>query len=122
MEKEISTYKPQQLENYVGRLQERQKDTVNRFKVGDIVTPIYINQDGFYGVVIDVLPAIGKIVVDYNGSVSQHDPSDVRVVVWQAVKETDFKNRSDVAFGIKTARRGTVTGTSRKIFSSKRGR
>lgn len=82
-----------QPKNYAGEIQERQKAIVDRFKVGDLVTSFFAAGDDFYGIVISVNPEISKIMVDYNGTVIQQDPSDIRVVLWQAKDEKDFIKR-----------------------------
>jgi len=58
---------------------------VEKFKVGDLVAPYYAPMGDFYGVVIDVNPKEEKVYVDYNGTIRQQDPDEIRVVLYQRI-------------------------------------
>ena len=83
-----------EMPNYVDRLQDSKRRILDRFKIGDLVVPYYGAANGFYGVVIDIDKNICKLYVDFNGTVTQVDPQNVRVDIRQAVLEgEDFIER-----------------------------
>jgi len=69
------------------RQKEDQSISVYRFKVGDLVTPYFAPHADFFGEVVDINPVEDKIYVDFQGTVRQMDPNEIRIVLKQKIME-----------------------------------
>jgi len=76
-------------------LKEQQDATVHRFKEGDLVTPYYAPANDFYGVVVNVNPIEEKVYVDFNGTIRQMDPNEIRIVLKYQLQELEGERRGN---------------------------
>ena len=70
-----------------------QDHNIYRFKKGDLVTPYYAPAFDFYGVVINVNQKENRVYVDFNGTIRQMDPDEIRVVLKQRMFEDAEERR-----------------------------
>lgn len=98
------------------KLQIPQSSVIHTFEVGDIVRPTWIKDETFYGIIVEVDPSITKVYVDYNGTVIQHDPYDVRVVPEQIVNESvPVRLKSQTAVAKRIAKK-LVSSMMKEVF------
>ena len=79
--------------NELIEIQDKQAAILERFKAGDIVAPYFTTSGDFYGIVVSVNKVEFKVYVDFNGTLRQFDPSDIRIVLKQMC-ETKPSERS----------------------------
>ncbi len=81
------------LEKNLSRIKVPKSVMTKRFKIGDYVVPYYGAADDFYGEVVDINEKENKIYVDFNGTIRQQDPDEIRVVLMQRVFEKMNANK-----------------------------